>query len=262
MNKYDTEGDSLDQLYSKAAKEKTPTHLDKKIMAEAKLHIKVKSFPSLFQWQRVLSVAAVMLLSIYIFFDVEGYRMPGLDTDFYQPQNKGMSTAPLMELKQTLGAGASKYTVDDASEQSLESAELMESDMATPRAFSVPAISKPAMTKQKRRSKVVDKPKAQGAASAVAPSIEKTELNDARLNEQSSGLEEVAKKQKQKQSSNRGKSLLKLRPTETIAADEMLIDIQVLLEKGDLKAARALYDTFKLKFPDYTMPAQVEETFQ
>ena len=74
MNNEPSKGDFIDELYAQTKDEQPPLELDEQIRARALEHIEASRPSSLFQWQRVLSVAAVMVLSIFLFFDVNDFR--------------------------------------------------------------------------------------------------------------------------------------------------------------------------------------------
>ena len=66
MNKHDNDNKFLDELYSQSAKEVPPVELDQAIRKLAHAKVPKNDIVSLLKWERVLSVAAVMVLSIYI----------------------------------------------------------------------------------------------------------------------------------------------------------------------------------------------------
>jgi len=74
MNNEPSKGDFIDELYAQTRDEQPPLELDEQIRARALEHIEASRPSSLFKWQRVLSVAAVMVLSIFLFFDVNDFR--------------------------------------------------------------------------------------------------------------------------------------------------------------------------------------------
>lgn len=74
MNNEPSKGDFIDELYAQTKDEQPPLELDEQIRARALEHIEASRPSSLFQWQRVLSVAAVMVLSVFLFFDVNDFR--------------------------------------------------------------------------------------------------------------------------------------------------------------------------------------------
>lgn len=100
MNNHDSEKDFLNELYQQSALEKPPAQLDKKILELAKANHERNRFAMTMNLQRVLSVAAVMVLSVYIFFEVGGDHSSMLDENFIYPQQKQIeSSQPVQQLK-------------------------------------------------------------------------------------------------------------------------------------------------------------------
>lgn len=97
MSKHDSEDDFLDTVYQQTAQEKPPLDLDKKILALAKAKHQRKRFAIAMSLQRALSVAAVMILSVYIFFDVSRDHSSILDEGHIYPQQKALKSAPQLE---------------------------------------------------------------------------------------------------------------------------------------------------------------------
>ena len=84
----------LDKLYKQSAIEKPPTDLDQQILELAKANHQRTRFAKTMNLQRVLSVAAVMVLSVYIFFEVGGDRPMRIDEDFIYPQKSILRSSP------------------------------------------------------------------------------------------------------------------------------------------------------------------------
>lgn len=67
--------DFLDDLYSNSAKEVPPESLDQAILKQARDHVHNGRFLMRRQWQQFLSLAAVMVLSVYVVLDVGDQSM-------------------------------------------------------------------------------------------------------------------------------------------------------------------------------------------
>jgi mRNA-degrading endonuclease HigB of HigAB toxin-antitoxin module len=75
MKDDDTDNNFLDDLYSHSAKEIPQAVLDQTILKHAFDHVHKDNFFQRLQLQRVFSVAAVLVLSVYIVFDVGEQRI-------------------------------------------------------------------------------------------------------------------------------------------------------------------------------------------
>jgi hypothetical protein len=75
MKDDDTDNNFLDDLYSHSAKEIPPAVLDQTILKHALDHVHKDNFFQRLQLQRVFSVSAVLVLSVYIVFDVGEQRI-------------------------------------------------------------------------------------------------------------------------------------------------------------------------------------------
>jgi len=87
MNHHDSEDDFLDALYKQSATEKPPVNIDQQILALAKETHQPKQFVKIMNFQRILSVAAVMVFAMYIFFDVDSKHSKFIDEELSYPQN-------------------------------------------------------------------------------------------------------------------------------------------------------------------------------
>jgi len=233
MNNNESEDDLLNQLYLQSANEKPPKDLDQKILQEARAHHHVSHFAGTFKWQRGLSVAAVMVLSIYIFFDVSNDHSSILETEMFIPKNETTSPSPAMgevqNLQRKLAPKKAKlkqqkkmvkeaaktegvqYLADDISGIDSDIQESTQSDMAEQRMFSAPAIPE---------TKSVD------LSVEIASSSSESELH------------------------------------EVNAAEKIIKQIQLLLANGKLEEAKELYNKFKQLFPNYPVPILIEKSFQ
>lgn len=64
------DNDFLDDLYTDSAKDVPPESLDQAILKQARDNVQKDSFLMRRQWQQFLSLAAVMVLSVYVVLDV------------------------------------------------------------------------------------------------------------------------------------------------------------------------------------------------
>lgn len=94
MNTQHSDDDFLNSLYKKAATEKPPTELDKEILTLAKTNHQASRFTKMMSLQRVLSVAAVMVLSVYIFFEVDKDLPTQMEQDLFSPPQSMLRSAP------------------------------------------------------------------------------------------------------------------------------------------------------------------------
>ena len=78
--------DKLDELYALTKNETPPAELDLKILAEARASVPAQRSASFYTWQRIMSVAAVMVFSVYIFFDVRDLKQSEMTDDMAVPQ--------------------------------------------------------------------------------------------------------------------------------------------------------------------------------
>lgn len=84
--------DFLDDLYSNSAKEVPPESLDQAILKHARDNLQKRDFLMRRQWQQFLSLAAVMVLSVYVVLDVgdesmdvEGLSLSEEASEFIEP---------------------------------------------------------------------------------------------------------------------------------------------------------------------------------
>lgn len=76
----DVEKDALDELYAKTKDDIPTAELDAKIIALATEQAAEKRSNTFYSWQRVASVAAVMVFTVYIFFDVrEAHQLDSIE---------------------------------------------------------------------------------------------------------------------------------------------------------------------------------------
>lgn len=92
MKDHDTDNDFLDDLYLHSAKDVPPTALDQAILKQAHTKAHKGHFLQRLHWQQFFSVAAVMMLSVYLVLDVgdqsmdiEGLSIPRERSRFDNP---------------------------------------------------------------------------------------------------------------------------------------------------------------------------------
>jgi len=277
MTNKDFQDNFLDKLYAQSANEKPPADLDKIILEEAKAKHKPPHFLVSMKLQRVLSVAAVMVLSVYIFFDVDGHRSTGLDAEWIYPQNNDLHSSPSApqsesfrmtnkaqtikkskskETKKLIKREAEDYAADDMSESGAGAQGLLESDMAAPQFFSAPTPSF-----HKRDTDVeheLKKPSIRNIAEGIKV---KNESKEVLVIDRKSVLENAVKSRNQKQGVERQMSL----PTKSSKSnepEEMLTEVERLISKGELEKAKAHYHKLKLLFPEYPIPTVIADSVE
>jgi hypothetical protein len=92
MKDHDTDNNFLDDLYSHSAKETPPAALDQAILKQAHDNVLKRKILPRRQWQPIFSVAAVLVLSVYIVLDT-GEQNLGID-DFSLSEEAIRFTAP------------------------------------------------------------------------------------------------------------------------------------------------------------------------
>jgi hypothetical protein len=119
MNDDDTDNDFIDDLYAHSAKEIPPALLDQAILKHALDHVHKDNFFQRLQLQRVFSVAAVLVLSVYIVFDVgeqrlgiEGFLRTEEKIRFESPAFYEESTGPTEEQRLKVEKSKVKKTMD------------------------------------------------------------------------------------------------------------------------------------------------------
>jgi hypothetical protein len=220
MSNHGSEDDFLTVLYQQTATEKPPVDLDQQILALAKANHQRTRFAMTMNVQRVLSVAAVMVLSVYIFFEVGGDRHMSIDEDFMYPQKSNLRSTPAAQqaesldmrdevhakkqfknkkAKKSVERAMADYETDAISEIAVEAQEQSESDMLGPSAEFLPA---PKLMRQKLKAE---------------------------------------------------------RALEPANAEAMLKEIEQLLASGKLARATRVYGQLKIFFPDYPVPVFISD---
>lgn len=226
MNHHDSDDDFIDGLYQQSAKETPPAQLDKQILSLAKLAHQPSPFAKMMRFQRVLSVAAVMVLSIAIFFEVDKNATRYIEQDAVTPQQNRLQSPPSApasdQIDQSVEMHESSQGIEqDSAEQNptkqLKSKAMKKAFKEQQRGFMADEISELAAEEQS----------AVGAASrsASAPS---------------DSLKMEAPNQDQK-------------------PDLMLQDIEALLASGQVEEARILFEQFKQRYPKYAVPELIRE---
>jgi hypothetical protein len=90
------DNDFLDDLYSNSAKDVPPESLDQAILKHARDNVQKGNFLMRRQWQQFLSLAAVMVLSVYVVLDVgdqsrdvDGLSLSEEASEFIEPSPSG-----------------------------------------------------------------------------------------------------------------------------------------------------------------------------
>lgn len=223
MTPRDSDQDFLDKLYAQSAKEQPPADLDKRILEQAKARHQHKGFASTLHWQRWVSVAAVMVLSMYIFFDVRHDRPTTIDEAGLPPQKSLLKPAP-----------------------SAPTSEHLE------RTEEGPSLAPTRQLKQKAAMQAVEPAFENYAADELNESGSEREIQTesqfpASQLSSSPNLRSEAAKAEQAQ--------------ESPQADAMLEEIARLLSVEKQEEAKRLYEQFNKRFPDYPVPELIREAF-
>ena len=235
MSQHDNDNDFLDKLYARSAKEQPPTDLNKHILEQAKAQHQHKRFASTLRWQRIVSVAAVMVFSIYIFFDVRHDRPAMMDeSSLPAPKNllkpapsaptserlerseEGPSITPMRQLKQKAAKQAAEPAFDDYASDDI--------------------------------SDSVSAPEAEAKSQFSASELSSSQPSANQFSS-SSGLdaEEAAKTEQNNGSTN---------------PEDLLTEITKLLKAGKKEEAKTIFEGFKNRFPDYPVPSFIDTAFE
>jgi hypothetical protein len=125
MKDDDTDNNFLDDLYSHSAKEIPPAVLDQTILKHALDHVHKDNFFQRLQLQRVFSVSAVLVLSVYIVFDVgeqridvENFVLIEEKIRFESPAFDEESTGPIKEQRLKVEKSKVKKMMDSSAYES------------------------------------------------------------------------------------------------------------------------------------------------
>jgi hypothetical protein len=259
MNNHDSGNDFLDDLYAKSAKELPPTALDQAIIKEAYAKVHKRDFVSRLQWQRFLSVAAVMVLSVYIFFDVGEYSM---DAESFAPS------------EERIESGAPVY--DDAH---------------------APRIEEPRVKAEKSKAKKVIDPAVYESPAAMESTLAADDFSDASsdpqimsesddsgeisglVKEQSSEVystkleqkpEALLKKAFSRSQNKQAVSAELALPGQvskdaeniTLEPEKMLREIERLIEVDNLVEAKQMFQRLSESYPQYPIPSKIVSMFR
>lgn len=225
MSKHDSQEEFLNNLYRQSAQETPPEELDERILELAKARHPHKRFAKTLQWQRLLSMAAVMLLSVYIFFDVSHDR-PALmeDANMSLP---GMFSEPSPQAPQVEPAPQSKARQLTAPMKEISQLKKQEAQQAAE------PMQEMDMAESMSESAADTQPDALRSASpAVA---------------RESSVSDLENKAEQDQLHNE--------------PDHLLQQISEYLKAGRNKEANTLFADFKVRFPDYPVPEAIRDAF-
>ena len=238
MNNHEPDNQILDELYVQTAKELPPLSLDQKILQQAKEASPKRELGALLQWQRYLSVAAVMVLSIYIFFDVgensmesEIFSAPSenIEADMREEEH---ATRMKDQSQKAAKSKAKKLKIPEASlsiKEAEASAELSQfGDALDEQGLSV--------NSEKRQALKQDKPINKTVKPLV---IKQGSANQAIISKQSAELGRLM--------------------TEP---EKMLKQIKHLIALDQLVEAKAVYQTLAESYPEYPVPIEVIEVLK
>jgi hypothetical protein len=209
--------DKLDELYALTKNETPPAELDLKILAKARARVPAQRSASIYTWQRIMSVAAVMVFSVYIFFDVRDLKQTEITDDMAVPQlavpaKKSVERA--FSGSELSSETSSERRPELKEEMALETemqADSVEAFSAMPELASPPvANDKPEPTKAKQQAKT--------NATERSKSVE----------------EDVAS-----------------------SPEAMLLQIRARLDAGEVEQAQTLLDKLKSKYPGLDIPEDI-----
>jgi hypothetical protein len=227
MKDHDSDNDFLDDLYLHSAKEAPPAALDQAILKQA--HNKVhqgKFFPR-YQWQQIFSVAAVLVLSVFIVLDSADQGLAIDDFSLTEEQ------APRME-EQYLKTEKSKVTtmMDSAARESTaESDELSMSGLKKQHTSEINASQS-----EKNALEVETK---QVSRNLSAPSSIKEITSDETLSAHASADESLI-----------------------ATPEKMIAEIEKLIAEGKLIEANQRYKEFSAEYPSYLIAIEIVEALK
>jgi hypothetical protein len=226
----------LDTLYKQSALEKPPADVDKQILALAKTNHQRNRFAMTMNLQRVLSVAAVMVLSVYIFFEVGGDRPTRMDEEFLYPDKSILRSSP---------SATQPENVDmSGKDQAIKQFKNKEAKKSAERAmveYENNAIGELAAEAQEQSESDMS------GLSDVVSSEPSVELSATPSSAPSSAPVLMRQKLKAEQA------------LEPANAEAMLKEIEQLLASGKLEQAKLVYGQFKLLFPEHPVPVFISD---
>ena len=246
MSNEPSNDDFLDQLYAETKHEQPPLELDAKIQAQALEHLNAKNRSSFFQWQRVLSLAAVMVLSVYLFFDVNDAR-------------KHETSNVLMDDYNTFAPSKKAAPAQESAGALLEQEQVDTSAMMIQQSADEPAVlQKPSKELLETTPIITDEEFGRSAQTSSAEQLKAR---------QPAGLEGDIAASESRQSKSKSKTLT-MSPSQSLSealsddelsAQSMLADIERHLARGETALAREVYQALIQRFPDYDVPESVVE---
>ena len=220
MTNNNTEDDFLNKLYKQSALEKPPADLDQQILELAKASHQRTRFAMTMNLQRVLSVAAVMVLSVYIFFEVGSDRPMSMEEDFIYHDKSLLRSSPV--------------------------------DPQTERLDMSDEVHAKKQVKNKEAKKSVERVMEDYEADDISEiSAKAREQSGIGISESSSELSSAPALMRQMSKTEQ--------TLETAKAEDMLKEIEQLLASEKLEQAKLVYRQFKLLFPDYPVPVLISD---
>jgi hypothetical protein len=238
MKNHETDNDFLDELYAQSAKEVPPKALDQAILKQAHATAPKPDRVSLFQWQRFLSVAAVMVLSVYIFFDVGGYSM---DAEVFSPTEERIrSEAPVFDEGPASRSQEQGLKAEKSKAKKMTAPALNESTTAA-ELTSAPSELSDSIGEQKFMSKSEEETDVIHLKNDVVRSLNKQQVTV----EQASSAS----------ASNTGESSM-------LDAEKMLREIECLMAASNLVDAKKIYQRLSDLYPEYPVPNEIVTAFK
>lgn len=249
MKNEPSKDDFLDKLYAQKKHEQPPSELDEQIRARALEHVDVSRPSSLFKWQRVLSVAAVMVLSVYLFFDVNDFRREEASEALMDDYNL---VVPSMRGVQNPSSANDSRELDPARPSVLMAEHgLSESASALPDELS------------SKGSEIAPRLNSQ----QFAVSSEAEPLERSRAKQEGDLISELVARESRevtskKSSLNKSQAIAEALSGNAHSAESTLADIERHLAKGEIDSAGDLYQVLKERFPGFEVPDSVVESLR
>lgn len=246
MKNRETEDGFLDELYAQTSNEVPPEFLDQAIIKQAHAKVSKRDVASHIHWQRYLSVAAVMILSIYIFLDVGEFSR---DSELYSPsENRAGSAAP----------------VEDGMMKSDHQAQRLKEMVSKSKKMFSPALVEVASDSEALSARSFGQNTDSATSDSLnlleEPVIEMSNIDHVEP-EKGSEKADFAKPR-----NIPAKSLSQLSiegyEAQSLAPEIMISKIEELIAEGDLTGAKVYYKSLTELHPDYSVPKEIIKTLK
>ena len=270
----DKDDDWLDQLYARSATEQPPPDLDQRILAAARQHHPSAQASSVFKWQRLVSFAAVLVLTIGVFFEVDRsfevdeFHAPARDVAPVGSTNQDSGTTaifaePPAELNQAEHARSAEARYETAKQEAKQQAQV-EIQAARETEQRAKTLADEKLTLAAPEPPLEARPQQNKSRSMAPQSFDALSEKDA---------DNPAKKKDHAELADESAIVLEPLAPETqsapaveepnaaVSAEELIQEIERLLAEGDQDQARERYFKLKQAFPDYPVPEIIQQTF-